>query len=164
MSAISGEPPQLKETDTVAMIKASYIYNFAKLVGWPESQKKGDFQIGVLGDPSLYQQMITKYSGKQIGSQDIEIVQLVNTEKLGKPHILFISRNNSEAIGPVVKSLTKSNTMVITEDDKGLDKGASLNFLVIDNLLKFEISETNTVQHKLTIGSTLKSLAHNRGK
>jgi len=160
--SLTYNPPQLVEKDTGSMIKASYIYNFGKLVSWPESQSKGNFTIGILGDPSLYQQLITKYSGKKYGSQAIEIVQMVNAEKLGKPQILFVSRKNNEQLEAISKELAKSSTLLISEFEKGLEKGATLNFVVVDNQVKFEISEPNAAAHKLTVGSTLKSLAHNR--
>lgn len=157
---MSDNEPQLVEKDTGAMIKASYIYNFAKLVGWPESRKKGNFSIGVLGDASLYQQLITKYSGKQIAGQPIEIMQMADPENLSKPHILFVSRKHNDQLDVISKQLARTNTMVITESDKGLAQGASLNFVVVENVLKFEISEANAAAHKLIIGTTLKSLAY----
>jgi len=51
--------------------------------------------------------------------------------------------------------------MIISEQKGGLAKGATLNFVVVDNLQKFEINETTATAQGLTIGSTLKSLAHN---
>jgi len=151
---------QLQEKNTPAIIKASYVYNFAKLVGWPDAKSKGNFTIGILGDPDLYKQIVEKYSGKKIGNQSIEIVQLLGVDQLPEMHILFISRQLSAKTGQIAEKLKKKNTMIITESEMGLREGATLNFVVIDNLQKFEISETNAGSQGLTIGSTLKSLAH----
>ncbi len=152
---------QLQEKNTPAIIKASYVYNFAKMVGWPDKKAKGNFTIGILGDPDLYKQIVEKYSGKTIGNQSIEIVQLLGVEQMPEMHILFISRHMSNKTKQISSEVNKENTMVITEDINGLSSGATLNFVVIDNLQKFEISEPNATAQGLTIGSTLKSLAHN---
>lgn len=152
---------QLHEKNTPAIIKASYVYNFAKLVGWPDKKAKGNFTIGILGDPDLYKQIVEKYSGKTIGNQSIEIIQLLGIEQMPEMHILFISRQMSDKTELISSRQTKEHTMIITEDINGLSKGATLNFVVIDNLQKFEISEPNAAAQGLTIGSTLKSLAHN---
>jgi len=45
---------QLNEKNTPAILKASYVYNFAKLVGWPDKKGNGNFTIGILGDADLY--------------------------------------------------------------------------------------------------------------
>lgn len=151
---------QLRNENTPAIIKASFVYNFAKLVGWPDKKSDGNFRIGILGDADLYKQIIEKYSGKQIGNQVIEIVQLLSPEQMPELHILFISRKAAEMTAPISSKLNKEHTMIITEDEKGLSNGATLNFVVVDNQQKFEISETNAASQELTIGMTLKSLAH----
>lgn len=157
-SAVDG--PQLDEKNTNAIIKSSYVYNFCKLVSWPDSKKDSNFIIGVLGDPDLYKQLISKYSSKLIGNQPIEIVQLLGTEQMPELHVLFVSRNMVNVMPSIQTKMVKAHTLVISEHPDGIKHGATLNFVVIDNQLKFEIGETNAVNHDLTIGSTLKSLAN----
>ena len=156
----SSDSVQLRNENTPAIIKASFVYNFAKLVGWPDKKSDGNFTIGILGEANLYKQIVEKYSGKQIGNQTIEIVQLLSSEQMPELHILFISRTSSDVTQIVSAKLNKNHTMIITEDDTGLSNGATLNFVVVDNQQKFEISETNAASQELTIGMMLKSLAH----
>lgn len=156
----SDDSVQLRNENTPAIIKASFVYNFAKLVGWPDKKSDGNFTIGILGDADLYKQIVEKYSGKQIGNQVIEIVQLLSPEQMPELHILFISRTASDMTRDIASDLTKEHTMIITEDNLGLSDGATLNFVIVDNQQKFEISETNAANQGLTIGMTLKSLAH----
>ena len=151
---------QLRNENTPAIIKASFVYNFAKLVGWPDKKSGGNFTIGILGDADLYKQIVEKYSGKQIGNQIIEIVQLLGPNQMPELHILFISRTASDLTSDIASNLAKEHTMIITEDDMGLKDGATLNFVIVDNQQKFELSETNAASQELTIGMTLKSLAH----
>lgn len=151
---------QLRNENTPAIIKASFIYNFAKLVDWPSKKSSGNFTIGILGDSDLYKQIVEKYSGKQIGSQSIEVVQLLSPDQMPSLHMLFISRASADVTARISGKLAKDHTMIITEDDGGLASGATLNFVVVDNQQKFEISETNAAAQQLTIGMTLKSLAH----
>jgi len=157
----AAESPQLDERNTNAIIKSSYVYNFCKLISWPQSKSNGNFIIGVLGEPDLYKQLISKYSSKLIGKQPIEIIQLLGTEQMPELHVLFISRTMVTAMPGISNKMLKSSTMVISEHPEGIKYGATLNFVVIDNQLKFEIGETNASAHGLTIGSTLKSLAYN---
>ena len=75
-------------------------------------------------------------------------------------HVLFVSRNMVTNMAAISNKMLKGSTMVIAEHPDGIKNGATLNFVVIDNQLKFEIGETNATEHGLTIGSTLKSLAY----
>lgn len=62
---------------------------------------------------------------------------------------------------PAISNKTqKAHTLVIAEHPDGIKNGATLNFVVIDNQLKFEVGETNASDYGLTIGITLKSLAY----
>ena len=47
------DPPKLKDSDTTSIIKAAYIYNFAKLIDWPSENKSGNFIIGVYGNTTV---------------------------------------------------------------------------------------------------------------
>lgn len=151
--------PRFDEKDTSAIIKASYIYNFAKLIDWPVEQKRGNFVIGVMGGSSMYQQLVTKYNGKTIGSQPIEIRKISNSHNFSVCHVLFIDHDHNDALRDVIPQLNGHHTLLITHHENGLSLGAAINFVVVEDNLKFELSVNNAEQHGLFVGSTLKSLA-----
>jgi hypothetical protein len=149
----------MKDTDTTAIVKAAYIYNFAKLIDWPSSNKKGNFIIGVYGQTNVYQELIKKYSSKRIGAQDIEIKKLSESPDVGDVHVLFIAKNNSKDLNAIINSIEFEPILVITEDDNSLNKGSIINFLIIDNSLKFELNIKEAKNRQLIVGSRLKDLA-----
>lgn len=153
------EGPRFNEKDTSAIIKASYIYNFAKLIDWPEKEKKGNFIIGVMGGSSMYQQLVTKYNGKKIGSQAIEIRKISNTQNFSICHVLFVDHDHNEVLEEVIPQVKGNSTLLITHREGGLELGAAINFVVVEDNLKFELSVSNAENHNLFVGSTLKSLA-----
>jgi hypothetical protein len=51
-------------------------------------------------------------------------------------------------------------TMVVTEYSGALEDGAIVNFVKVENLLKYEMSLINAQKHGLVMGLTLKNLAH----
>lgn len=157
--ATDPEGPRFDEKDTAAMIKASYIYNFAKLVDWPDENKRGNFIIGVMGGSSMYQQLVTKYNGKTIGSQPIETRKISNTQNFTTCHVLFVDNEFSTAIDEVVKHTNGTSTLLVSHQNGALSKGVAINFVVVDDNLKFELSVPNAERNNLFVGSTLKSLA-----
>jgi YfiR/HmsC-like len=148
-----------EEKDTTSMIKANYIYNFAKLVDWPVGSKKGNFVISVLGNSNVYKELVKKYSSKTIGSQPIEIKKINNTGNISKCHVLYIEKEFNPQLNQIIKTLENTDALIVTDKTGALSQGSAINFTVQDNNLKFEVSIGNALKHKLFIGSTLKSLA-----
>ena len=60
----------------------------------------------------------------------------------------------------IYKRMQGKPTMVVTEYAGALEDGAVVNFVKVDNLLKYELSLANSQRHGLVVGLTLKNLAH----
>lgn len=153
--------PREGDKDTSAIVQASYIYNIAKLVEWKDgSMKSGNFKIGVIGSTNLYQELIKKYASKSIGKQPIEILKLPRTAEVEVCHILFVGKADLEIIPALNKRVKGKPTLVITEYEGALEDGSVVNFVRVNNTLKYEISLANAAQHKLEVGTTLVNLAN----
>ncbi len=149
------------EKDTTAILQANYLYNIAKLVEWRDTDmRSGNFIIGVIGGSNLYQELIKQYSTRTIGKQPIEVRKLPRTADVERCHILFVANSELSLLPAIYKRLQDKPTMVVTEYAGALDDGAVVNFVKVDNLLKYELSMANAGKHGLVVGSTLKNLAH----
>ena len=151
--------PAFEGKDTGAMIKASYLYNFSKLIDWPTEHKTGNFVISVMGGGNLHQELVKRYNDKQVGSQQIEIRKIAKTLNISDCHVLYIGSEFSDFLPEVVKALEKRPTLIVSDADQGLAKGAALNFVVDETQLKFELNIKNATNRDLFIGSTIRSLA-----
>lgn len=151
--------PQLNETDTASIIKASYLYNFSKLVDWPAEYKTGNFVISVMGGSNLHKELVEKYNTKQIGSQQLEIRKLSKTLNISTCHVLYVGPECTDILPDISKTLKGKPTLIIADSEGALQQGAVMNFVVEGTQLKFELNESNASKRDLFIGSTLKSLA-----
>lgn len=148
------------DQDTTAILQANYLYNIAKLVEWKEAgMREGNFIIGLIGGPNLYQELIKQYATRSIGKQPIEIRKLPRSADVERCHILFVAKSELALLPEIYKRLQGKPTMVVTEYAGALDDGAVVNFVKVDNLLKYELSMGNAQKHGLVVGSTLKNLA-----
>jgi hypothetical protein len=149
------------EKDTTAILQANYLYNIAKLVEWKEpAMRNGNFIIGVIGSSNLYQELIKQYSARTIGRQPIEIRKLPRSADVERCHILFVGRADLGLLPEIYRRQSGQPTMVVTEYEGALEDGAVVNFVKVDNLLKYELSLENAQHHGMVVGSTLKNLAH----
>ena len=151
--------PKMDEKNTAAMVKACYLYNFAKLVDWPDDYKKGNFIISVMGSSDLHQELVKGYNSKQIGSQQIEIRKISKTLNISKCHVLFVGDECCDILPDIVKALKDKPTLIVGDCPDALDMGATLNFVFYKGQWMYTLNTTNAAEKNLFIGSTLKSLA-----
>ncbi len=149
----------MDEKDTQSIFKASYIYNIAKGVDWPQDYKTGTFVISVMGSGNIYQELIKKYNSKQIGSQQIEVKKLSKTLNISRCNILYVGREYSDMLPEIAQALAGKSTLIIADKAGALSKGAAVNFMFHDNRLDFELDQKNAASRKLFVGNTIKSLA-----
>ena len=155
------QQPRDSEKDTTAILQANYIYNIAKLVEWKdEGMRQGNFIVGVLGGANLYQELIKQYSTRTIGKQPIEVRKLPRSAEVERCHILFVGKGELGLLPEIYKRHQGKPTMIITEYAGALEDGAVVNFVKVDNMLKYELDMANAKTHGLVVGLTLKNLAH----
>ena len=153
-------PEQTQMRDTRSPVKALYLYNFATLIDWPADDRKGNFVIGVYGSKEgVYDNLKTKFEGKAIGSQEIVIKNFTSSSQIDEAHILYVTPMKSSSYPSLETKFKNKSTLMVTEKDGYLSKGAAINFVVSGTSQKFEINKSNAKKHKLIIADRLLNLA-----
>lgn len=142
-------------------IQATFIYNFTRLVSWPASYQSNDFVIGVLGSSPLLAELRDLAATKKAGSQTIVVKQFSSVETIEQCHILIVPSSQSRRLQDAsahVKS-NSFNTLVVSDNTSGIKNGSVINFVVVDNRQRFELSENKAKEFGLTLGSEILRLA-----
>lgn len=151
---------KLAGVDTNSKMKAIFIMNFTKLIEWPVQYREGSFVVGVVGDSPLYSELLKMSKTKKVANQSLLIKKFRTSSEITKCHILYVSREKSDALSSVVKKVKSNSTLIITEDQGLVDKGAGINFIVKNNRQKFELNKKNVEKYKLKVSSNLEALAY----
>lgn len=159
LCAYGQQVPDMDEKDTAAMVKASYLYNFAKGIDWPDEYKTGNFIISVMGSSNLHRELVKGYNSKKIGSQQIEVRKLSETLNINKCHVLYVGKESMDMLSDIAETLKDKATFIVTDEAGSLEKGSALNFEFVNNQWRFALKLKNATDKGLFIGSTLKSLA-----
>lgn len=150
---------KLAGVDTNSKMKAIFIMNFTKLIEWPQNYRQGNFVVGVVGDSPLYNELVKMSKTKKVANQSLQIKKFKTPSEIDKCHILYVSRDKSETISSVVKKVQSNSTLIVTEQQGLVDKGAGINFIVKNNRQKFELNKKNVEKYKLKVSSNLEALA-----
>jgi hypothetical protein len=151
---------KLAGVDTNSKMKAIFIMNFTKLVEWPEKYREGSFVIGVVGESPLYTELVKMSKTKKVANQSLMVKRFKAASEITKCHIVYVSREKSTDITGIVNKVKTNSTLIITEKQGLVDKGAGINFVVKNNRQKFELNKGNVEKYKLKVSSNLEALAY----
>ncbi|NCP45534.1 MAG: hypothetical protein COW67_04635 [Flavobacteriales bacterium CG18_big_fil_WC_8_21_14_2_50_32_9] len=145
--------------DTNAKLKAVFIYNFTKYIEWPKTYQEGYFVLGVVGETPLFSELTKMAQTKKIGTQSILVKKFSEIADIDKCHLLYITDDKSIEINAILKKTKSTSTLIITEQEGLVDKGAGINFVIRENKQKFEMNKRNIEIQKLKVSSNLEALA-----
>jgi len=139
--------------------KSLFTLNFIRYVGWPNKADQGEFIIGVVKNSELAKELRNQTSGKKVGFQTIVIKEFTSVDEITACHVIYVSNlvNFSKNI-QTITSKSGSNSLIISENSNGISNGSMINFIVDNDLLKFEVSPTNARVHGLTVSKSLMSM------
>jgi hypothetical protein len=147
------------QTD-IPKAQAMFIYNFSRLIEWPSSYKSGPFVVGFLGSSTTFEQMESFSTGKNVGSQPISVQKYATVADISTCHILFVPFSKTKDMVNILSKIQGKSTLIITEKNGAINDGAALNFVVVDDKLKFEFKPDNAVKYQLKVSSKLNEMAY----
>jgi YfiR/HmsC-like len=147
---------------TEDQIKTAYLYNFAKFVEWPDSSfisADSPLKIAVFGDDPIAQ-VIQTLQGKAIGARLVEVVCLHHIEEVSERcHILYLPESQKWYLSSILKRIRGKPILFVSDMIDFARKGGVINFLWVDNNIRFVINLFTVEQSNLKISSKLASLA-----
>jgi hypothetical protein len=144
---------------TIPKAQTLFIYNFSRLIEWPASYKTGNFIIGTLGVTDVTAELESYSKGKKVGTQDIEVINYKTPEEIQNCQILFIPFSRTKQIAEVITALKGKSTLIITEKAGSLNEGAAINFVIIQDKMKFELKAENASKYGIKFSSKLNEMA-----
>jgi len=138
--------------------KALFMYNFTKYLEWPEAYRQGDFVITVVGNSAIADELKAIASRKKVGFQSIKVKTIGAASQLGMSHIVYVPSGKTGELAAVIEAAKKNSTVVIADKQGAIEKGAGINYVVVNGKQMFEVSRQNLESSKIKVGSDLLSL------
>jgi hypothetical protein len=153
-----------QEVKVVTMSKyiSSCLYNFSRYINWPAENKTGDFIITIVGSKEVYAEMTKLTQNRKVGLQAIQVKYCTSVNEIsGFQHIVFVDSWQSGKISQVLQKTSGYNTLVVTENDGMIDRGAMINFIPVNGTMQFEIDRESLAKSNLTASSVLERMSVN---
>lgn len=136
-----------------------FIFSFTRYVQWPENYNGGDFEIMVLGDSPILEELKSMAQVKKVGDRTIKVTKINSPAEIRKCNILFISAAKSSQISEVLNKVTTQSILVVTEEPGLGAKGSNVNFITKDGKLAFELNQNAASKQGLKVSNELSRLA-----
>ncbi|HEX5764640.1 MAG TPA: YfiR family protein [Woeseiaceae bacterium] len=141
-------------------VKAAFLYHFATFVQWPETvPRERPFSVAVLGDDEVAAELEKFLPGHQIQGRQMQVRRLSSIEDLADDALLFIGAGENHRLRELISRVEDRSMLVVTEAPGALKDGSMINFQVIDDRVRFEISLLAAQRAGLELSSRLLSAA-----
>ena len=165
---LSAPLPHAAAGDTSAptkesLIKAAYLLNFARFTQWPDdafSRANAPVVIGVIGTTPL-RKALPSITQKKVQKRPLIIRDIKKAEDLKNCHILFVGENLQlyDGLDELFKRLVMQPTLTVSSRPEFSLNGGMLNFVLIQNKIRFEVNLKNIQRANLSMSSRLLKIA-----
>lgn len=151
------------QVDNQYALKAAFVYNFTKYISWKDTTKNDRFVIGVYGDSGIYKELnelkrIKKVSSKIIEVDKFAVLRSDAYRTINYCDILYIPKEHSKYAERIIP-LADENTLIIGEEEGFIKKGGAINFVNIDNRLRFEFNKKELQNKQFKVSPQLLKIA-----
>lgn len=143
-------------------IKATFLCKFGNFVEWPAPQgasADAAFGIGVVGPDAVVDEVTSAARGQTVNGRPIVVRRLGRGDPLDGLGIVFVARSHSARLAETLAGLRGQPVLTVTESEQGTAVGSMVNFVVVNDKVKFDIALPPAEQSSLKISSRLLAVA-----
>ena len=134
------------------------MYQFTQKIEWPEEYKKGDFVIGIFGETNVSQKLLEMCPTKKISNQNLDLKSITTAEEASKCHLVYVTESKKAMLAAILAKVGDKSTLVVTESPGLAKQGSGINFVVVDNRLKYELNKKQVEKNNLKVAVQLEQL------
>ncbi len=143
-------------------IKAAYLFKFLGFVEWPPQafdSPQAPLAVGVLGADPLADELAAIVSSRQVEGRPVLARGLRPDESPAHLHALFVGRGSLNRLPALLAQARGRALLTITEAPDTPAEGSAINFVVVDNKVRFDVVLSTAEQMNLKVSARLLAVA-----
>jgi YfiR/HmsC-like len=143
-------------------VKAIFLYNFAQFVTWPAAtfaDTHTPITIGILGGDPFGDFLEDVVRGEVIDGRSLTIKRFKGVEAEIDCHVLFVSKSETARLVQILAAVGGKSILTVGETEAFARQGGIINFITVDNKVRYEINLDAAKRANLDISSKLLRLA-----
>ena len=123
-------------------VKAAYLFHFAQFVRWPATALAAGqpFAICVVGEDPFGRTLDATVAREVIDGHRITVKRVERVTRATGCHIVYVGDMEQERVDGVIRALASTATLTVSDLPHFIARGGVLQFVSIDNRVRFEIN------------------------
>jgi len=150
------------EAQSEYRVKAAFLYKFGGYVEWPDRtfpRPDSPLTIGVIGADALADELAQIVSGRSVNGRPVQVRRLRAGESMAGLQVLFIGRADGRRLAEILAAAKGRSVLTVTESEDALQLGSVINFVVVDDKVRFDVALAPADLGSLKISSRLLAVA-----
>ncbi len=146
---------------TENLVKAAFLYNFAKFVDWPDESFDGDevpFTLCLLGEDPI-SPALKSIAGKTVRGRTLSVKNLDELSEAATCHVVFVSQSEQHRLAELVPYFQERHILTVSDMLDFARLGGVIGLVKVSNKIRFEVNLGAARRAGLTISSNLLRLA-----
>jgi hypothetical protein len=143
-------------------IKAAFLYKFGGFVEWPAAafaRADASFSIGVVGADGVAAELERVVAGRTVQGRSISVQRLKRGDSLAGLHLLFVGQSEAGRLAEIVSGAKSQPLLIVTETENALTRGSMINFITVDDKVRFDVALPEAERGQLRISARLLAVA-----
>jgi hypothetical protein len=143
-------------------VKAAFLYKFLGYAEFPPGaffDGASPVTIGVLGADDLAAELARAVAGRTVNNRPVVVRVLRDADVQVPLHLLFVGGADPVRVGRMVRQASAA-MLVVTECEDGLRQGSVINFRIIDERVRFDVSLDAAERNGIKLSSRLLTVAN----
>jgi hypothetical protein len=163
--ALLGASEGLAKADVAAaeyQVKAAFLYKFMNYVEWPARAQAGaetQIVIGVVGADMLADELAQVVAGRGVNGRPVVVRKLKAGDPVTGLHTLFIGGAADAHTAELIAAANSNGVLTVTESEDAFGLGSVINFVVVQDKVRFDIALQQAESNNLKISSRLLAVA-----
>jgi hypothetical protein len=155
-----GLPAQPADVYSAETVKSAFLYRFTGYVDWPAAAlDRPEFTIAVLGADTVAEELARFVPGRPIKNLPARVLAIHAIHEAASAQLLYVGPAYRGPLREVTDALGGKPVLIVTDREGALDEGSSVNFLLVDRRVRFEVSLAAATKAGLRIDPALLAVA-----
>ena len=153
-----GSVPELERN-----VKAAFLYKFLMYTEFPASafsDPAAPLVIGVAGADEMARDLSRLVAGRTINRHPLVVRPVRDSDPLDGMHLLFVGGDDAARLARLPKAGQGAPMLVVTEAENGLPHGSVINFRIVAERVRFDVSLDAADKNKIKLSSRLLTVAN----
>jgi hypothetical protein len=144
-------------------VKAAFLFKFLAYTDFPASafaDAAAPVTIGVAGADQMAAELTRIVAGRTVHNRPIVVRTFRESDTPTAVHLLFVGGADPGRLQKILKSIQPAPMLVVTDTELGLQHGSVINFKIVEERVRFDVSLEAADKNNVKLSSRLLTVAN----